>query len=289
MHIRSAFLASTALAIVAAESTAQPAAPTPPPLTQLPPNAVVAARLRDGSTIYGRIERQDADSLVIVGSAGRMAIAVSNVRDVRGAGVAHQTSRGTTEYWYPNANDTRLFFGPTGRTLKKGEGYFADHDIFLWSASAGLSDRVQLGAGSFIIPNPEFWYVLPKVAIIQRETFNLAAGALYGGVGGTTGGIGYLVATWGGADRSLTAGVGQGISGAKVSGEPVAMLGGEARVSRRIALVTENYVGAGSNDALLMYGMRFLGEKISVDLALMNSARNGAFPGIPYVDFVIKW
>ena len=67
------------------------------------------------------------------------------------------------------------------------------------------------------------------------------------------------------------------------------MVGGESRLSRRVALLTENYFGAGSNDGLLMYGVRFLGEKFSVDLALMNSVRSPVFPGFPYVDFVIKW
>ena len=258
-------------------------------LKPLPANTNVSVRLTDGSLVYGRLERMDADSVVITGVAGRHAYAVSAVRELRNAGVAHVRPDGSTEFWFANANTTRLFFGPTGRTLGAGEGYFADHDVFLASASVGITDRVQFGAGTFIIPNSDFWFVMPKVGIVQRDDVNVSVGALYGGVRGITGGIGYVVGTFGSTDRSFTAGIGQGLSGAKVAGEPVFMLGGEWRMSRRTALVTENYFGAGTGEGLLMYGIRFLGEKFTFDLALMNSARNPVFPGIPYVDFVIKW
>jgi hypothetical protein len=252
-------------------------------------NSNVAARLRDGSLVYGRLERIDAESLVVVGAAGRQAYPVSMVRDVRDAGVAHVQSDGSTEFWYPNANSTRLFFGPTGRTLKAGDGYFADHEIVMASVSVGITDRLQIGGGSFMVPNSDLWFVMPKVGIVQTKDVNIAVGAIYGGVRGTSGGVAYVAGTFGSADHSFTAGVGRGLVGATVAGEPVFMLGGETRVSRRIALATENYFGAGVNDGLLMYGLRFLGDKFTVDLAMMNTARNPVFPGIPYVDFVIKW
>ena len=218
-----------------------------------------------------------------------MAIAVANVRELRNAGVAHITKEGTTEYWFPEANTTRMFFGPTGRTLQQGEGYFADHDVFIASASIGITDRLQLGAGTLIIPNSQFWFVMPKVGIVRGEKLNVSVGALYGGIGGINGGIAYAVGTYGETDHNMTIGFGQGFSGKQVGGEPVFMIGGESRLSRRVALLTENYFGAGSNDGLLMYGIRFLGEKFSVDLALMNTVRAPVFPGYPYVDFVIKW
>ncbi len=275
------------LALVLMSGTAM--AQSAPRLNQLPPNTNISATLRDRSTIYGRLERMDSDSLIIVGSAGRIAIAVANVRELRNAGIEHKTKEGTTEYWYPEANTTRMFFGPTGRTLKQGEGYFADHDVFIASASVGITDRLQLGGGTLIVPNSQFWFVMPKVGIVQGEKLNVSVGALYGGIGGINGGIAYAVGTYGGTDHNLTVGFGQGFSGKQVGGKPVFMIGGESRASRRVAFLTENYFGAGSNDGLLMYGIRFLGEKFSVDLALMNTVRTPVFPGYPYVDFVIKW
>src|SRR6188474_2679032 len=82
-------------------------------------NSNVALHLVDGSVIFGVMERQDADSMVVVGRGGRMAFPTTHVRELRAAGTAHTRSNGTTEYWYANANTTRLFFGSTGRTLAK--------------------------------------------------------------------------------------------------------------------------------------------------------------------------
>ena len=40
---------------------------------------------------------------------------------------------------------------------------------------------------------------------------------------------------------------------------------------------------------VLSYGIRFLGEKLSVDLALWNPTGDFIFPGIPYVAFAVKF
>ena len=67
------------------------------------------------------------------------------------------------------------------------------------------------------------------------------------------------------------------------------MLGGELRISRRIGLVTENYLLPVSDDNVLYsFGIRFMGEKITTDLALVNVAGSGVI-GVPYVDFVFRF
>ena len=104
-----------------------------------------------------------------------------------------------------------------------------------------------------------------------------------------TAGVGYLVGTFGGDDKSFTLGVGNGFSGSGVGRDQVLLLGGEVRASRRIALMTENYLATRVSDALVSYGIRFLGEKVSVDLAFFNSAKQAVFPGIPFVGVVWKF
>ena len=43
----------------------------------------------------------------------------------------------------------------------------------------------------------------------------------------------------------------------------------------------------GVNEALISYGLRFFGEKTSVDFAFFNILDDDAiFPGIPYLGFV---
>jgi hypothetical protein len=61
-------------------------------------------------------------------------------------------------------------------------------------------------------------------------------------------------------------------------------------VSRRIALVSENYLlPIDNNPIIYSFGVRFLGEKLTTDLALVNSSVGGGGIGIPYVDFVFKF
>ena len=249
----------------------------------------VSVRLADGSMVYGVLETTSADSVIVHGAGGRMAFAKARVRLVRPAGEAHQRSDGSTEYWFPNSNTTRLFFAPTGRTLGRGEGYFADHQVVLGSVAVGLTDRVTIGGGSFIVPNSGFWFVTPKVGIVRGEKVNVSAGMLLGGVGDETGGIGFVAGTYGGEDHNVTFAVGNAFAGTKLAQSQVYMLGGERRVSRRLSFVTENYVMPGLAKPLLSYGARVLGEKISVDLAFINYAGKMVFPGIPYVDFVVRF
>jgi hypothetical protein len=282
------------VAAVAAGSqaaVAQVAEPKPAKrLKTMSPDANVAVSLRDGSVVYGRLERQDADSVVVVAAMGRMAFAVSTITQLKPAGTARKRSDGTTDYWFPNPNGTRLLFGPTGRTLGAGEGYFADHYVVFASVGLGVTDRVQMGAGTLLFPTEEFfWFLMPKFGVIQSETFNVSVGALYGGAREETAGIAYAVGTYGSTDRSVTVGIGQGIIGSETEGKPIFMIGGESRISRRMALVSENYFGSGAREGVVSYGIRFLGDRFTVDLAFLNTTVDPVFPGFPYLDFVIRW
>jgi hypothetical protein len=71
------------------------------------------------------------------------------------------------------------------------------------------------------------------------------------------------------------------------------MVGGATRVARRVSLLTENYfVPSVSDNALVSYGFRFFGEKLSVDLAFANAVGPNTtllFPGLPYVAFAFKF
>ena len=249
----------------------------------------VSVRLTDGSVLYGMLERSDRDSVIVHTAGTRVAFANSRVRLVRPAGEARQRADGSTEYWFPNANTTRLFFAPTGRTLERGEGYFASHEVILGSVAVGLTDRVTMGGGSFIVPNSQFWFVTPKVGLVRGEKVNVSVGMLLGGVGDETGGIGFASGTYGGENSNVTFAIGNAFAGTKLAKSQVYMLGGERRVSRRLSLVTENYVLPGLAKPLVSYGARILGEKLSVDLAFINYSGKMVFPGIPYVDFVVRF
>jgi hypothetical protein len=43
------------------------------------------------------------------------------------------------------------------------------------------------------------------------------------------------------------------------------------------------------NNVLYSFGFRFMGEKLTTDLALANASGSGSGIGIPYVDFVFRF
>ena len=203
-------------------------------------------------------------------------------------------------YWASDPHYTRLFFGPTGRTLGKGEGYFSDFELFFLNGARGLTDRFMLGGGMSIFPSGDLtnnlFYITPKVLLKGGERFNVAAGALIGFAGHENGSAGmlYVAATSGTRDNAFTYGAGWAYFNDKIAGDAALLLGGTRRVSRRVSLMTENYVftGAGGGYALPMYGVRFFGESISADLGFINFIGRDShpiFPGAPWVGFAVKF
>jgi hypothetical protein len=293
MRPRSAVLAGLCALLVAAPAFGQAAA-------SAPRDSTVAVHLKDGSLILGRLIDQTTDSVRLMTSAGRVTLARSAVAEIKAIDPADIHAGA---YWTADPHDTRLFFGPTGRTLSGGTGYFSDLYLFLITGAWGVTDRITLGAGTSLFPGTDFfrnnvYYVTPKVALVRGESFNLAAGALIGFAGRANGsaGIYYLAATSGRADASVTYGLGYSYFNSRVSGDATLMLGGTLRVARRVSLMTENYVFTGGGDSggywVPMYGVRFIGEHLSADLGFLNFTGRGSqpiFPGIPWLGFAVKF
>jgi hypothetical protein len=249
--------------------------------------------LRDGSKLIGRISAVGTDTVTFESAVGSLALPMVNVSRVQEIAAS---SMKDGEYWFPNPNSTRLFFAPSGRMLSRGEGYVSDYEVFFPGFAVGVSDNVSLGGGMSLFPagiDEQVYYFTPKIGAEVRKDVNLAVGALIlGGISDeSTVGIVYGVGTFGPPDASITAGLGYGFAGTTVSKNPVAMLGGEWRVSQRIGLVTENYIIPNTEhiNPLYSYGVRLMGEKLTVDLALFNVSGSNSAIGFPFVDFVFRF
>lgn len=258
-------------------------------------------RTRDGSTLIGRLVSETTDSVRFESNGVTFTLARAQVDELRTIEPG-QLRRG--EYWFPDPNRTRLFFAPTGRMLAKGEGYFSDTYLLLLGVAGGVTSNFTMGGGMSLIPsdNPQnnIFYLTPKIGLVDKPNFALAAGALVGFAGfedidtkNRSFGILYGVGSFGSADHHLDVGAGWGYAGGEVSGDPAIMIGGATRISRRVSLLTENYfVPSVSDNGLISYGFRFFGEKLSVDLAFANAVGPNTllvFPGIPYVAFAVKF
>jgi hypothetical protein len=214
---------------------------------------------------------------------------------------------------HTESNATRLFFAPTGRTLEAHRGYIADYYLIFPMVAYGVTDRLTLAAGMSIVPTVKFqqqiFYFSPKLGVVRSARFNAALGVLVirppGKADICTGdnnpdgtckrlrdvGIAYGAGTWGSTDASVTAGLGFGFVNRSFSSDPFITLGGNKRVSRKIALITENwFVPAVDKQVLISYGVRFLGESLTVDFAFATpSGKDAIFPGVPYLDFAFHF
>jgi len=287
--VRLAFALSATVAVTA-PLHAQDTPSTRDRLRIVDSTTIQVITLRDGSSLVGRIVSVRADSVDFQMTTGHVTVATNDIREIKEAEAARMHEG---QYWFANPNSTRLFFAPSGQMLKKGEGYFADYELFFPGFAYGITDNISIGGGFSLFPtglDEQVYYVTPKVGMSFGEQVHLAAGLLFaGGTSGGTGGVGYGVGTFGDGDASITIGGGWGFAGGDIESKPVAMLGGEKRISRRIALVTENYLlPVDDNNLVYSFGVRFMGEKLTTDLALFNVSGSEII-GFPYVDFVFRF
>ena len=266
------------------------AAAATPTLAQVEVEALTAGetlyeiRLTDGSVLFARVTEVESETIVLVTSAGaRLEVERSQIREARVA----EGRLVEGEFWREDQNLSRLFFTATGRALDKGKAYVGTTLIVLPWVAVGVSDRVTLAAGApLFFSEAQWFYVAPKVQLVRTPTAQISVGTLLVVIDDERVGINYGVGTFGTPDNSLTVGLGFGFAGDDFSSQPVAMIGGEALVSRRIKLITENYFLPGETGVLFSGGLRIIGERFSTDLALAGGAGDGDFfCCVPLVSF----
>jgi len=248
------------------------------------PGEVQEVVLRDGSVLYGQVlEAGDTITFRLL-SGLEMRFSNAQVRSIR-------TARGDVvdgEYWPPDPNRTRLFFGPTARGLPKGDGYLAVYEIIMPFLGVALSDRFILAGGTPLLfgggGSRPFW-LAPKLTVLDTGRTQAALGILAFAVEDHSAGVVYGVVTRGGAQRSGTVGLGYGYVDDDLAEKPAVMLGGEIRIGRRTKLVTENYLFPGGA-GLISLGPRFFGERLSADLGLALPVGGGDSFVFPLINFV---
>ena len=225
--------------------------------------------------------------------------------------------------WFANPNATRYFFAPSAIPLRKQEGYYQNAYLLANSVNVGITNNITIGGGVVI---PLLFYVTPKVSFKVAKNVYLGGGILFtqsfiSGFG-LCAGIGYGLATYGSYEHNVTIGAGYGYAKFnteyKTTPMPIVTVNGMTRVSKKLSLVSENWLipRAGYNkeiatsgpngepNAEMVYenknfysgavslGLRFMpGVRTSVDFSIVGIRPN---PGqddliLPYLDFVYKF
>ncbi|MBX0334643.1 hypothetical protein K3G39_15485 [Pontibacter sp. HSC-14F20] len=253
---------------------------------------------RDGSVIQGIFLGQtDGGIRLQTDSAGEIVIPHIQIKSTK---IVDDSRMRDGEYWFENPNATRYLFSPSAFSLKKGEAYYQNTYLLLNSINIGVTDNITIGGGFELISTfsgtPAF-YITPKATFEVNDKWRAGGGLLYMNVIGLDEGfsglgIGYGIVTYGNTDDNVTLGMGYGFVDDEFSKRPVLNLSGMKRISRRVGLVSENWlVPSDGYYGLISYGVRFMGERLTVDLAFINNGdiAESILIGVPYVDFVIKF
>lgn len=252
------------------------------------PEVTHELRLRDGTRAFGRIETESSAEVVFETASGvTLTARRDQIQTLRR--VAGQMKDGEFQPADPNA--TRLFFGPTGRSLAKGQTYLGVYEFVLPFVQVGVTDGFSIGGGTPLVFgfeedgfNRPFW-ITPKLRVFNGQRTQVSVGAFQGFGGGSSAGIAYSVVTTGGPAGSVTAGAGVAYAEAG-DRTAVVMVGGDRQVRRNIKFVTENYVWASGN-GIVSAGVRFFGERLSADLALAAPIGEvDGFIAFPVINFV---
>jgi hypothetical protein len=222
--------------------------------------------LTDGSTLYGSVESIADDSITFRTLADTvLTISRSNLRDLRV--VSGHLVNGELRPRDPQ--QTRLFFGPTAKSLEHGDAYAGLYYFHVPFVQVGVTDRFSIGGGSPILVSlltGEFGiWITPKLQVVSGDRVQMAIGSISTIGDGPDVGLFYGVSTIGGPDRSASIGLGYGYHGANGL---VVMAGAEARTSRRVKWMTENWFTP-DGKGVFGGGFRLLGERFSADVGLM--------------------
>lgn len=253
--------------------------------------------LTDGNMVTGKVLSASSTEIVIqTSNMGDITIKRENIRSL-----VLLSSKDAQKRWFPNPNTTRYYFGPTGRNLKKGEGYFQNVLLTTNLAHYGITDFFSIGGGfefiSLFSGHPVI-ILTPKVGFDISNNFSVGGGLFYVNIAaladdlsGSGGGIAYGAATVGNDNTHGTLGLGWFFGGGEAASSPVVTISGAARLSKRFGLVTENWIlpklglfEDEKNIFVITYGVRFIGERSTFDWGVIafNDVGETGFPiGLP--------
>jgi len=261
------------------------------------PDSLISVTLRDGTIIKGKMI-SGGDEVIIIKTLNDLEVKIP-WKSILSIDKIRELKR---ESRWPRSdpNYSRLMYAPTGRPLKKGEGYLSDYYVFFPGISYGLTDNISVMAGISALPgigvSEQLRYIAPRFGIQTSDKIALSGGILYISFGGEfSGGVAFATGTIGEPDKSLTFGLGFGYGKWEDDFEwadrPIIVLGGNIRLTNSLALVSENWILMGDEfDAKKQpfgLALRFFGERIAVDagVILIQEVLKEGFP-IPWLSFI---
>jgi len=286
-------------------AAALPPRPASAQAKALPPvdsNTVIVIARTKGADVSGRVVATDDTSLTLLTMKSKRVVLPSRTVESWRVRRGTLTARGFRD---TDLHTSRLFFGPTARTLERHTGYAAAYDVVIWAGAYGVSDRVMVSGGFSMM---EGWdsaankvtgakgpaWLDARVGIFRSSKAAVALGALLGtvtGPGGGSLGNAYAVATLGSNDHAVTLLGGYPFSRENLANEPTFMIGGETRISSRLKLMTEVWRVPSTTATHAVWGVRWFNDRLVVHVGALDrlDSHLRAFPVAPWLDVGFRW
>lgn len=258
-------------------------------LGQTDSTQIYRVTLNDGSELNGIILNQNEEHINFKTLSGTvMDISRNQIKEIKKLKGEIVEGKFMTE----DPNQTRLLFAPTGKSLNAGEGYFSAYEIFFPFLAVGVTDFLTLSGGMSLFPGAkeQIIYIAPKIRFLHLKNFDLSGGILYSHISEESFGIAYGVATYGTQRAGITLGLGWGYTNKDFADKPVVMVGAEFQLSNSVKLLTENWIPPESDVAVISFGLRFFGEQLAADFALVTTTKaSGNWPFLPWIGFAYNF
>jgi len=268
----------------------------------------------DKSELIGKFVDRDTEMIIIKTiSLTNIEIPISNIKKIE---EIESPTYKNGEYWFENPNASRYFFSSSAINLKEGQAYYQNTYIFLNSFGIGISDNLSVSAGiEFFttvgsLGEGDFapgYFVSPKLSFDVSENLHLGVGYFYSRMFTIFGNVemGYLygVGTLGNRSNNYSFTIGWNGSGLDFDKNPLIGFSATMRVAKGVALITDNLVIPTYQNnhytnvrefeyfPYFSYGVRFFGEKLAFDLALINNPEivQKSAIGYPLINFVVNF
>lgn len=258
-------------------------------------SGLVTITLRDSQLLRGHILAETAEHIILrLVSGGEMVVAQADIRSIKRDDESVYVSA-THEVYKHDPNRTRYLFSPSAFMLRQGEGYFSQTELVASTLGYGVTDWLNIQIGSVLpalIAGGENFIVGARIGVPLSEQLHVAAGVhtlLLPGEGGIGIASGQLTLGTPRAHATISAGYPFAFDEySEQVGDLLITVSGSARLSKHLALVTENWVLPDERNTVIgSFATRFLGEHSAVDVGLVFG-EDFEVP-FPWLDFTWNW
>jgi len=255
--------------------------------------AVYEIILYNKTVLVGIVTEFSSGQVTIETTAGTFTVMLKDIRKIKGG---PERKSETNLDWYASPKRGNYLYAPSSIPMDPNEFNYQNSFVVINSLNYGVTNSLVIGGGfefiSLLLEEP-IYYLIPRFTFPVSQNWHAGIGVLILSIPALDINLAnlYGMATYGNADRNFTIGLGYGYSNKSLSYLPTLNLSAIFRLSRKIALITENWYV--QNDYMLSYGMRLMFKRIALDFTFLNNheiayQEGGPSLGIPFVTFMIR-